>query len=379
MMLTRNFPPLLGGMERLNLRMSEAIAARVPLVLLGPRGASAHSTPEAQVVELSASPLWRFGIGLLMSVLMRVRAVGPRAVLAGSGVVSPFALLAARLAGAPCVVYLHGLDLVTPNLIYRAIWLPSIRACDLAFANSEHTRSLAIERGLHPERVHVLHPGVDMPVLSRTERLAAGISWKSVMGLDGRRVLLSVGRLTRRKGLAEFIAGVLPEIVAADDRVVLVMVGAEAVESLQARYAGEEARIRSETARVGMTDHVLMLGKCDDEVLAAAYAGADAHVFPVLDLAGDVEGFGMVALEAAAHGLPTIAYAVGGVPDAVREGKSGWLIASTDVSAFREAVLNALNPAVSEAMFDSCRAFAAEKAWPQFGRRIAKLMQLDDV
>ena len=54
------------------------------------------------------------------------------------------------------------------------------------------------------------------------------------------------------------------------------------------------------------------LARVDDQRLSDAYFAADVMVFPVLDLPGDVEGFGMVAVEAAAHGLPTVAFAVGG-------------------------------------------------------------------
>ena len=77
-------------------------------------------------------------------------------------------------------------------------------------------------------------------------------------------------------------------------------------------------------------------------MLHAAYAEADALVFPVLELPGDVEGFGMVALEAAAHGLPTFGFRSGGVPDAVQEGRTGELVSASDYGGLAERLANHL-------------------------------------
>src|SRR3546814_12930756 len=68
------------------------------------------------------------------------------------------------------------------------------------------------------------------------------------------------------------------------------------------------------------------------------YKAASAHIFPVREIPGDPEGFGMVAVEAAAHGVPTIAFATGGIVDAVAEGESGRLIRPGDYGAFAGVV-----------------------------------------
>jgi phosphatidylinositol alpha-1,6-mannosyltransferase len=124
-----------------------------------------------------------------------------------------------------------------------------------------------------------------------------------------------------------------------------------------------------------MEDHVRLLGKFDDATLEAAYFAADAHVFPVLDLPGDVEGFGMVALEAAAHGLPSIAFAVGGVPDAVAEGTTGRLVGARAYGAFSEAIIQALRTPYTEDLVRRCHEHASVFAWPRFEERFLKLLQ----
>jgi phosphatidylinositol alpha-1,6-mannosyltransferase len=86
-------------------------------------------------------------------------------------------------------------------------------------------------------------------------------------------------------------------------------------------------------------------------------------------LAGDVEGFGMVALEAAARGVPTVGYAVGGVPDAVDQGVSGELVPAGDATALAQAIGRWLaRPRRNVAA--QCRAFAEHLSWPEFGRRL---------
>jgi phosphatidyl-myo-inositol dimannoside synthase len=116
--------------------------------------------------------------------------------------------------------------------------------------------------------------------------------------------------------------------------------------------------------------HVRLLGAVDDQTLSDAYFGADVMVFPVLNLPGDVEGFGMVAIEAAAHGLPTVAFAIGGVPDAVADGESGWLVAPGDNGAFAKKVLALLDVPQRDEFAECCRHHAGRFEWSEFGQRL---------
>ena len=116
---------------------------------------------------------------------------------------------------------------------------------------------------------------------------------------------------------------------------------------------------------------MLFLGEVDDKFLSEAYLSSQIHVFPGLDLPGDVEGFGMVAIEAAAHGLPTIAFAVGGVPDSVEPGVSGWLIEPGNYSDMADTILGYLfNSGASTITPDSCRKFSEQFAWHILGNKL---------
>jgi phosphatidylinositol alpha-1,6-mannosyltransferase len=190
-------------------------------------------------------------------------------------------------------------------------------------------------------------------------------------------VLLSVGRLTRRKGLAEFVAQALPALVRAHPGVVLAVIGGEAENALHGVVGGERQRIEAAAAAAGVASHVRFLDRASDEELRDAYYGSDCHVFPVLDVVGDVEGFGMVALESAAHGLPTVAFAVGGIPDAVEEPTTGTLVPAGDYARFAAAVSSVLGrgEAEREALAIGSQAFADRYSWPKFGQRLAVLLE----
>jgi phosphatidylinositol alpha-1,6-mannosyltransferase len=366
LVVSRNLPPLVGGMERLNHHVILELARRADLEVVGPPGCRASLPAEVAVHEAGSSGLGPFLLGAAWQTLRAALRRRFDWMFAGSGLVAPLVLIAARLRRARCVVYLHGLDIVVPHPVYRWVWLPLIRRFDLCLANSRNTAELAVRAGVPADRIGVLHPGVELlPALSPDVAEA----WRRRYDLVGRRIMLSVGRLTRRKGLLEFVESALPGIVAHDPQAVLVVIGNEAPDALVGRAEGISAQIRRTASRHGLDAHVIFLGVCDEAELAAAYHGSDALVFPVRQIAGDVEGFGMVAVEAAAHGLPTVAFSVGGVSDAVAPGVSGWLVEPGDYQAFAACTLDALSPAKAVSP-DNCRRFAEQFAWSAFGDRL---------
>lgn len=360
LMVTRNFPPLIGGMERLLHHAYLELAQEFEVALVGPRGSRRHAC--GPVFECAPAPLARFLYDTVRQGRRAVRAFRPHLILSGSGLtVFP----ARGFAGTtPIATYVHGLDLVARHPVYQRLFVPALKRCIRVIANSSATRVLALSREVPNDRVTVLHPGVQTP------RVESGARARARQALDlaaDAPVLLSVGRLTARKGLAEFVSLVLPQIVARFPDLKLLVVGEQPAEALQAQAVG--AKLRRLCRESGLESVVRFLGKVDDPVLEQAYWASDLHVFPVQEVAGDLEGFGMVAIEAAAHGLPTLAFAVGGVVDAVCEGESGTLVAAGNHSVFADR----LNDYLSGRLViegTRARAFAAGFSWPVFGSRL---------
>lgn len=364
LLITRNLPPLLGGMEKLNQRLALGMAAWADLAVIGPVGCGA-AVPPALASEVPASPLWKFFPAAGVAALAAAVRWKPHLVLAGSGLTAPIATLAAAVTRSPSAVFLHGLDLVAANQVYRSLWLPAIRRADFAIANSCNTRRLALAMGMAERRIAVVNPGTDLP----TPQPAARDRFRSRFGLGNATLLLSVGRLTARKGLVEFVSRSLPAIRAARPDVILVVIGNEAPDALN-RVGGGVADLMAAAGRAGVASSIRLLGACDDATLQEAYASCDLHVFPIRELVGDVEGFGMVAIEAAAQGLATVAFDVGGVGDAVTA-ETGALVPADDYEALAGTILRWLDDGYDHAR---CRGAAARFSWERFNAEVEALL-----
>lgn len=382
LLVTRNLPPLVGGMERLNWHMAEELAKVAEVRIVGPQGSGFLAPSRVTVREAPLRPLWKFLWSARGLTRREAKTWCPDIVLAGSGLTAPIARSAARACDARTAVYVHGLDVAARHPAYRVMWLPSIRCADRIIANSNATAGLCRRIGVDPARIGIVHPGVDLPDEPHSPREqgmgeapdsleAAGFLERHASG--DRPLLLSVGRLSARKGLREFVTHALPRIVAAKPGTALLIAGGPPNQALHAEAQTPEL-IQAAADASGVGGSIRFLGKVPDGELADLYRIADAHVFPVREISNDPEGFGMVAVEAAAHGLPTVAFATGGVVDAVSNGRSGYLVQQNDYIALADAILRTLSE--REALRSPCVEFARQFAWPEFGRQIVRQLEL---
>lgn len=141
--------------------------------------------------------------------------------------------------------------------------------------------------------------------------------------------LLFVGRLVERKGV-EVLVRALPRVLE-EREAVLTVVG-----------QGERRdAIRTAARRAGVEDRVELTGFVPREELSRRYAWCDIFVLPaVVDRKGDTEGLGVVLLEALRHARPVVASEVGGIPDIVEEGRTGWLVRPGDPGELAERILS---------------------------------------
>ncbi len=369
LLIARNFPPLVGGMERVNTRLFQGLAVRGKTVLLGPRGASAFALQAMDVIEVPAKRLVQFLFCTLWASLRIVWRLRPAMVIAGSGLTAPFAWLVARLTGAPCVTYLHGLDIVVPSTAYQTIWIPFIRRSDRLLVNSRHVANLARQAGVSAHKIHVINPGADIPVLDSSARMR----FRTRHEIGERPLLLSVGRITPRKGLLEFVTNVMPCVVSEVPDALLLVIGEDAADGLHAPGGqGLRAKILDRARHLGISDALRFIPTCNDAQLSEAYQSADVHVFPIRQMKGDVEGFGMVAIEAAVHGLQTVAYEVGGVSDAIIEGRTGWLVPASDTRLMTQSLLKAMHgPLPRDGVSSAGRVFG----WDRFDVEVLKALE----
>lgn len=359
-------------MERLNWHIADELSRRADVRVIGPQGAASCKPEGVTLEEVPLRPLWQF---LLRSAWCAVRTAWrfrPHISFAGSGLTAPAAWLAARGCGGRAAVYLHGMDAAVKHPVYRALWHPAIRRMDIVIANSQPTAELARAIGVTPQRIRIIHPGVVIPDAPQTESKLEDFRHRH--GLGRHRLLLSIGRLTTRKGLLEFIQQALPEIIRTAPDTLLVVIGDAPTDSLGAHVQTRES-IQAAADAAGIGKHLRFLGVITDpDELACAYESAALHIFPVRQISGDPEGFGMVAIEAAAHGTPTVGFATGGIVDAVGEGNSGHLVAPGNYPALASAATQVLAKG-RQHWSTSARKFAEEFAWPSFGNQLRKVLQ----
>ncbi|HYG88500.1 MAG TPA: glycosyltransferase family 4 protein [Azospirillum sp.] len=182
------------------------------------------------------------------------------------------------------------------------------------FANSGYTRRCCIDLFKLPETaVDVVPPGIDGRHLQSVERR------------DSARLrILTVSRLSR-SNRRKNVEGVIRAIALLKDSVPM--------ECTIAGSGDDQARLEDLAQSLGLAGYVHFAGNVDADMLRRLYGEADVFVLPVQSIENDVEGFGMVYVEAAAAGLPSIATAVGGVPEAVRDGETGILLDDHSPSA----------------------------------------------
>jgi phosphatidylinositol alpha-1,6-mannosyltransferase len=267
-------------------------------------------------------------------------------------VLAPLGGIARRM-GIPVSVTIHGLDVTYDNKLYRRWLRLHLDRFDAYVCNSEATAEAAAEAGVPRERAHVFGIGVAVPTPSMDPRED--------------QQLLFVGRLVRRKGLAWFVREVLPGLAAERPGLGLTVIG-----------GGPEQRAVEAAAReAGVADRVRFEGVLDDAAKARWLARATVCVMPNVPIAGDIEGYGIVALEAAAAGCPLLAADLEGLRYAVIDGETGRLVPSGDACAWLRALREWLDdPAARAAAGARAReVVATERRWDDVIDRYVALFE----
>lgn len=369
LIITRNLPPLVGGMERLNWHMADELVKYAEVRVIGPKGSAAIKPDNVSIGEAPLKPLPLFLLVAFVKALWLAVRYRPHVVLAGSGLTAPLAWLASKTCGARSAAYLHGFDITVQSKAYQRLWAPVFKKMDIVIVNSTPTKKLAFAAGVPEAKMHIIYPGVSLP--EEPQPAASIAAFKQKHGLENKKVLLSVGRLTTRKGLREFVEHALPHIVQAEPDTVLVVVGEAPKNSLGAGIQTVES-IQAQAEKSGVADNIVFLGVITDPILlATVYEAANVHVFPVRHIPDDPEGFGMVAIEAAAHGLPTVAFATGGIVDAVSNRQSGYLVEKDNYAELATKTVQTLAQPPTD---KETRRFAQQFSWPSFGNAIASLL-----
>jgi phosphatidylinositol alpha-1,6-mannosyltransferase len=274
--------------------------------------------------------------GLLRSIPRVVREERIDAVLFSSMVTASTALAvrgAVARSGALLAAIPVGRDVTLPTAPFQWLVPRIFRSLDLVFPISRATGEECLARGLDPAKMHVVPCGVDTaslaPPASRAaarRELLAAIGETAATVPDDTLILASVGRHQERKGFQWFMDEVMPRLPPD----VLYLVTGEGPTTPQIQAAIDRHRLGGRAR---------LLGKVPEAMLRTLYRGGDLFIMPNVHVPGDIEGFGVVMLEAGLCGMPVLAAELEGISDVIAEGENGHLVASRDAAAFTDAIL----------------------------------------
>jgi len=219
----------------------------------------------------------------------------------------------------------NGLDATTPTWPYPFLVRRTFDALDVVLPISRATGDACKARGLSPAKCQVVPLGI------RSDRFASSIdpnaARKTILkGRNARLILCSVGRLIPRKGVAWFITNVMPLLP--DDVLYLV-----------AGDGPDKSRIAASITQYGLSGSVELLGAISNEELETLYNAADLFIMPNIPVTNDMEGFGLVMLEAGMLGVPAIAASLEGIADVITEGANGHLVDTGGEEGFQLAIM----------------------------------------
>ncbi|MEV0324074.1 glycosyltransferase family 4 protein [Streptomyces sp. NPDC050658] len=230
----------------------------------------------------------------------------------------------------------------------------------------EYTRS-RIAAALTPAaagRMVQLPPGVDEKTFHPG---SGGDAVRARLGLTDRPVVVCVSRLVPRKGQDTLILA-MPRILAREPDAVLLVVGG----------GPYEKELRKLAAETGVSDSVRFTGAVPWEELPAHYGAGDVFAMPCRTRRGglDVEGLGIVYLEASATGLPVVAGDSGGAPDAVLDGETGWVVRGGVPEEAADRIVTLLGDGeLRQRMGERGREWVEEKwRWDLLAERLKELL-----
>jgi phosphatidylinositol alpha-1,6-mannosyltransferase len=234
--------------------------------------------------------------------------------------------------GVPYLFYTHGEDIGVSRRSREMAWMTRrvMNRAIGAIGSSFNTQRLLREEWNYPaDRIGVIQPGVDVHRYQMTDpspRVRAELGWTD------RTVLLTVGRLQLRKGHDRLIRG-LKAIRERCPNVLYAIVGT----------GDQEPALRELVNAEGVSEQVQFLGGVNDERMVQCHQQCDLFVLPNREIAGDIEGFGIVLLEAQACGKPVLAGDSGGTAETMDIPHTGRVVNCDTPEPLAAAIIDLLS------------------------------------
>ena len=275
----------------------------------------------------------------------------PDVVVSGHIVTSPAAAAISTAMGVPFAQYVYASEVHDRRRLARF----AVRRAAAVIAISAHTASLARDLGADPARMHVIHPGVDLPEPAPN-------------GAMRTPTILTIARIEERYKGHDVMIRALPVVASQVPDVEWVVIGDGPL----------RPHLQDLAEATGVAGAVRWLGRVDDAERDGWLRRAGVFAMPSRLGAGGSggEGFGIACMEASAHGVPVVAGDAGGTTDSVVDGETGLLVDANDHLAVATAVSGLLqDPARAGEMGSAGARRAVEFAWPEVGLRVRRVLE----
>lgn len=309
--ITRKYPPAIGGLEKFSYQLITEVS----------------KTTNAEKITLSRSQKWLplFFIYAFFKARKLCKTGKVDMIHLGDSVLSMLGVFLNKMYNVPVAVTCHGLDLTYKNKIYQKyldIFFPKL---NLYICVSKYTQELAKKR-VPANKTVVVPNGVGSEFkYGRSKMELENVENEIGIPLKGKKILLTVGRLVERKGVLWFLQNVFKQL---PQNYSYLIVG-----------KGPEKKTISQCIKTNNLEaRVKIISNADDEKVKEFYRVADIFIMPNIHVSNDAEGFGLVALEASATGLPVIASNLEGIKDAIIDGKNGYLAQERNSKMWKEKI-----------------------------------------
>jgi phosphatidylinositol alpha-1,6-mannosyltransferase len=300
--------------------------------------------------------------GAIAEIMVRERPKIVQIATAGEGVMGSWMR---RWLALPYVVYAHGNEVLLSLQGSRKKSRRALLEADRVLAVSRFTADLVEKIGVPPSRIEIVHPGCDSehfrPLPSRLDlrQKLLGERYKD-------KIILTVGGLVARKG-HDMVIRALPHLLRTVPDASYLIVG-------RGRCRAELEQLAT---ALGVRDRVIFAGGVSNDDLPHVFALSDVFVMPSRQELKAVEGFGLVFLEAAACGKPVVGGRSGGIPDAIVDGVTGFLVHPTDHEDIARGLARLLTDEELATRLgqQGRRRVVEEFAWGRVASRVQEILQ----
>ncbi|KUK76342.1 MAG: Glycosyl transferase group 1 [Proteiniphilum acetatigenes] len=253
----------------------------------------------------------------------------------------------------PIIVTFHGLDLTLSLSLFQHKILPKLKQYAGAICVSEYTRSEALKRGFAHDTTYTVRNGVDLSLgkIPVNTGMVQMVKEKYAVDLTHKRILFTMGRPVKRKGFSWFIKNVMPLL---DKDIVLLMAGplrnhpnkmqritqriTDKISPTLQMILGLNSDAVQIVKELSNNENVHHLGRVPFADLVQLLSLADLFIMPNIEIEGDEEGFGLVALEANMRGTFVLASGIEGITESVIHGQNGFHLPSGNATAWADKI-----------------------------------------